>query len=420
MLFGACRWQKSKQPEHQSPDPILVALLQSENDEEAGEEVVESLVEEARTKATERATNQLEERLRQVRESAEEQIRDRKVKKLAKKLAKSQAAAAAIVADEAAALAKSQAAAAAIVAHEVAALAKSQAAAAAIVAHEAAAWAQSVVSHQVVAALLPSDSDEGEDSIDVELLLEAARAEMEAKNAQMIEEEVRLARTSAEERVQDAKEQKLAANSARTAAVAAATAQQAAAEAHSIAAEMERVVVCQFDSYEGFALNDSARAYCVARWTQDVDEDTSDETARSIFSTIKVDFSLLKEATNNFHETHLLGQGGCSKVFKGAIYGYTTAIKVFNENDAAWSTQQIEAEIAHLCHIRHPHINKLLAVSFNGPCRCLVLEYMDNGALDTRLRRTPALQWHERTRILLHAALGLVHMHSLSPVVVHR
>jgi hypothetical protein len=384
MLFGACRWQKSKQPEHQSPDPILVALLQSENDEEAGEEVVESLVEEARTKATERATNQLEERLRQVRESAEEQIRDRKVKKLAKKLAKSQAAAAAIVA------------------------------------HEAAAWAQSVVSHQVVAALLPSDSDEEEDSIDVELLLEAARAEMEAKNAQMIEEEVRLARTSAEERVQDAKEQKLAANSARTAAVAAATAQQAAAEAHSIAAEMERVVVCQLDSYEGFALNDSARAYCVARWTQDVDEDTSDETARSIFSTIKVDFSLLKEATNNFHETHILGQGGCSKVFKGAIYGYTTAIKVFNENDAAWSTQQIEAEIAHLCHIRHPHINKLLAVSFNGPCRCLVLEYMDNGALDTRLRRTPALQWHERTRILLHAALGLVHMHSLSPVVVHR
>ena len=81
---------------------------------------------------------------------------------------------------------------------------------------------------------------------------------------------------------------------------------------------------------------------------------------------------------------------------------------------------QIEAEIALLCDVRHPHINKLLAVSFNGPYRCLVLEYMEGGALDTQLRRPPMLQWHERMRILLHAALGLVHMHSLDPAVVHR
>ena len=71
---------------------------------------------------------------------------------------------------------------------------------------------------------------------------------------------------------------------------------------------------------------------------------------------------------------------------------------------------------------RHPHINRLLAASFDGPWRCLVLEYMDAGALDDRLMNTdlPVLQWQDRARILLHVARGLVYMHSLDPPVIHR
>jgi serine/threonine protein kinase len=109
-------------------------------------------------------------------------------------------------------------------------------------------------------------------------------------------------------------------------------------------------------------------------------------------------------------------------VFKADVYGFTAAIKVFNETGGEWDDKQIQTEIDYLCRVCHPHINKLLAVSFNGPQRCLVLEHMNGGALDDRLRSTslPALQWHERAKILIHVARGLVYMHSLNPPVVHR
>ena len=83
---------------------------------------------------------------------------------------------------------------------------------------------------------------------------------------------------------------------------------------------------------------------------------------------------------------------------------------------------QIQAEIEHLSKVRHPHINKLLAVSFNGPHRCLIIEYMNGGALDSRLRNTalPVLEWRDRVLILLHVARGLVFMHQMNPPVIHR
>ena len=83
--------------------------------------------------------------------------------------------------------------------------------------------------------------------------------------------------------------------------------------------------------------------------------------------------------------------------------------------------KQIEAEIQLLARARHQHINGLLAVSFNGPWRCLVLELMNGGALDDRLMDpTKPLQWQDRAHILLHVARGLVYMHSLDPPVIHR
>jgi serine/threonine protein kinase len=107
-------------------------------------------------------------------------------------------------------------------------------------------------------------------------------------------------------------------------------------------------------------------------------------------------------------------------VFQGKVYGHLVAIKVFNEDGGSWDDKQIQAEIKLLCSVRHPHINKLLAVSFNGPNRCLVLDFMDAGSLDDRVFAKPLLQWKERAAILLHTARGLAHLHSLDPPIVHR
>ena len=69
---------------------------------------------------------------------------------------------------------------------------------------------------------------------------------------------------------------------------------------------------------------------------------------------------------------------------------------------------QIQAEIEHLSKVRHPHINKLLAVSFNGPHRCLILEHMNGGALDSRLMNTalPVLEWRDRALVWQRAAVA--------------
>ena len=59
----------------------------------------------------------------------------------------------------------------------------------------------------------------------------------------------------------------------------------------------------------------------------------------------------------------------------------------------------------------------MLAISDDGPCKCLVLELCTGGALDTRLAckgepRPVALAWQHRVRIAYGIASALTHLHS--------
>jgi hypothetical protein len=177
----------------------------------------------------------------------------------------------------------------------------------------------------------------------------------------------------------------------------------------------------QFDEDSGFPVNEAARKYCVRAWTGEADlKAEADLKGIGYLGTFCVDYAVLQQVTDGFAEEHLLGRGGSCRVFKGRVYGHLVAIKVFNEDGGSWDDKQIQAEIKLLCSVRHPHINKLLAVSFNGDHRCLVLEYMDGGSLDTRIFAKPLLQWKERAAVLLHTARGLAHLHSLNPPIIHR
>jgi hypothetical protein len=114
----------------------------------------------------------------------------------------------------------------------------------------------------------------------------------------------------------------------------------------------------------------------VAQWKGEVYSDGA--------PSVNVDYKVLCEATNNFNDDHLLGSGASCKVFKATIYGYPAAIKVINSTASTWNTTQFEAEIGMLCRTRHIHINKLLAVAVNGESQCLLLEYIEVGALERR------------------------------------
>jgi hypothetical protein len=186
----------------------------------------------------------------------------------------------------------------------------------------------------------------------VEQAVNEARSKAEAKAALLlrkaqekarlwVEEETRAARELAEGRVIVAKAERQALRQTKMDAVAAAlTARQAAAWAHSLASETKRAITCEFDPHEGFALNAAAQAYCVARWMRDNDDST--EASLTPKSAIRVDFQLLSKATDGLAEKHLLGRGGSCRVFKGDVYGYSAAFKVFDEKQGAWDDRQIQ------------------------------------------------------------------------------
>ena len=44
-----------------------------------------------------------------------------------------------------------------------------------------------------------------------------------------------------------------------------------------------------------------------------------------------------RKSSNSFNKrTHLIGEGASCMVYRGNVYGYPTAIKVFNEDKGAW------------------------------------------------------------------------------------
>jgi hypothetical protein len=164
-----------------------------------------------------------------------------------------------------------------------------------------------------------------------ELEQEVKEAEVTAWSA--VEEKVDTARRVAE------KDARLEARARRRVAGAAA---KIAAKAACVAMEMAEAasfyVAPEWDPDAGFAVNAAAREYCVARWKSSQmamgeGEGAGGNSGNERYpSLIRVDYALLRQATNDFNvATHLLGKGGCCKVFKASVYGQECAVKVSSE-----------------------------------------------------------------------------------------
>ncbi|OMO87379.1 hypothetical protein CCACVL1_09088 [Corchorus capsularis] len=94
-------------------------------------------------------------------------------------------------------------------------------------------------------------------------------------------------------------------------------------------------------------------------------------------------FSLreLKQATSEFSEENLIGEGGCSKVYKGCLpNGKPVAVKILKSYKEAWSDFCLEVDI--VSSLEYKHITPLVGVCVEDDHIISVYDFFPNGSLE--------------------------------------
>ncbi|KAK9920897.1 hypothetical protein M0R45_029435 [Rubus argutus] len=156
--------------------------------------------------------------------------------------------------------------------------------------------------------------------------------------------------------------------------------------------------------------------------TQRLRQDGENEENFRIFSSKD-----LKSATNGFHSSNKLGEGGFGSVYKGKLRdGTLVAIKVLSiELESMRGEREFIAELSALSVIRHENLVKLKGCCVDGAARYLVYDYMENNSLSHTLlggeQNRMKFSWDARRNISLGIARGLAYLHfEVEPHILHR
>ncbi|XP_050212447.2 protein kinase STUNTED-like [Mercurialis annua] len=134
-------------------------------------------------------------------------------------------------------------------------------------------------------------------------------------------------------------------------------------------------------------------------------------------------FKELAKATRNFSSENLIGEGGCSNVYRGSIRrGKLMAVKVLKEYKEAWNDFYLEVNI--ICSVRHKHITHLIGVCIEDSHLILVYNFLSKGSLEECLQghdEKSILPWKMRFRAAVAVAEALNYLHDGCPrPVIHR
>ncbi|XP_022873134.1 PTI1-like tyrosine-protein kinase 2 [Olea europaea var. sylvestris] len=139
----------------------------------------------------------------------------------------------------------------------------------------------------------------------------------------------------------------------------------------------------------------------------------------------------LKEKTDNFGSSALIGEGSYGRVYFAQLgNGKEVAVKKLDVSSEPDSNVEFLTQVSMVSRLKNENLVELLGYCVDGNLRVLAYEFATMGSLHDILHGRkgvqgaqpgPVLDWMQRVRIAVDAARGLEYLHEkVQPSIIHR